>query len=313
MPDEPVLGRLAELAAGRHGVVAAAEARRLGLTEAQVRTLLRRGAWVRPVRGVLVHRAAPATWRQRCAVVSLAADGALSHVTAARLHGLDGCRSEDVHVSVVAPRQPRRLPGTIHRVADLGPSDVVRVDGLRCTSIARTLCDLGAVVHDDVVEQALDDALRRGVSLRWVESTLERLHRPGPSGTGALVRVLERPDRSGRLPDSRFERLVQRTVRGLGLPEPDRQVQVRDGSGTLVAVVDLGWPSIRLGIEAHSDRWHSGARRGRADQRRDNRLAALGWELLYASWEHVHRPAEFVELVGDAFRARSQFLSSGGS
>ena len=156
--------------------------------------------------------------------------------------------------------------------------------GIAVTSIARTLVDLGAVVSDDRVEQALDDAIRRGYSLRWITETLDRVDRPGPSGCASLRRVLARPDRQGPIPDSMFERSMERMAVAGGMPQPERQFRVYDGLGSthgglgiLVAQLDAAWPAAKLGVEAHSARWHDGNRRGRADQRRDNRLAGLGW------------------------------------
>ena len=66
-----------------------------------------------------------------------------------------------------------------------------------CTNIARTLCDLGAVVSQDKVEQALDDALRRGVSERWIRETLGSGRPPGAERHGDLRRIFDLPDRSG--------------------------------------------------------------------------------------------------------------------
>ncbi|MCX6525913.1 MAG: hypothetical protein NTX58_14315 [Actinobacteria bacterium] len=188
----------------------------------------------------------------------------------------------------------------VHRTCVLDPEDCTVIRGIAVTSIARTLADLGAVVSDDRVEQALDDAIRRGYSLRWITETLDRVDRPGPSGCASLRRVLARPDRQGPIPDSMFERSMERMAVAGGMPQPERQFRVYDGLGSthgglgvLVAQLDAAWPAAKLGVEAHSARWHDGNRRGRADQRRDNRLAGLGWELLYLSWWDLQHPATF--------------------
>ena len=296
---------LAARAAVRHGVVAVTEATELGLTRGQLRAAINRGDWKSPMRGVLVASGAPATWHQLCAIATVAAAGVLSHRAAARLHRLDGFRDAAVELTVPLTRHWHGSGVIVHRSAHLTPSDIVTVAGIRVTSIARTLVDLGAVVDGDAVEQALDDALRRGNSLRWVVQTLDRLRRPGNTGAGVLSAVLERPDRRGPLPDSRFERLLERVCVGVGLPQPDRQIGVRDADGRLIASIDAGWPDRSLGIEGHSARWHGGAQRGRSDQARDNRLAAVGWELLYAGWADAQEPDEFTALVRAAYDLRS--------
>jgi hypothetical protein len=244
------------LARAQHGVIRVDAALRLGLTRAHLRTMVAHGHFRTVRAGVLLSTSSPSTWLQQVAISLAATNGVASHRCAARLHRLDGFADADVELTVLRGGSRRPVAGVVHR-AGLERSDVTHQLGLATTSIARTLVDLGAVVDADLVEQALDDALRRGVSERWIRSTLARLERPGPSGAGVLRRVLERPDRQGALPDSRFERLVDRLVRAAGLPPPERQVRVlRDGR--LVAVLDVAWPDLMLAVEADSEMWHFG-------------------------------------------------------
>ena len=296
---------LAQRAAQRHGVATVSEALELGLTRGQIRAAIDRGDWRRLATGVLVASGSPASWHQDCVITTLTAGGVLSHRAAARLHRLDGFADAPIELTVPMRRNGRTPGVTVHRSARLDRCDVLHVEGILATSIARTVVDLGAVVDADDVEKAVDDALRRGASLLWITHTMERLVRPGPTGTGALRIVLARADRSGPLADSAFERQLERLCVDAGLPQPQRQIAVLDASGDRVGLIDAGWPKIRLGIEAHSDRWHSGARRGRSDRTRDNRLAALGWELLYASWADVQQRDEFADLLRSAYAFRA--------
>ena len=191
----------------------------------------------------------------------------------------------------------------MHQAAALDGCDVVAIDRIAVTGLARTLVDLGAVLPDDLVERALDEVLRRGASPRWIEQTLARLDRPGPSGSAALRRVLDRPDRRGPLPDSMFERLIERAATDAGLPQPHRQVEVRDGSGRLVAVLDAAWPERRIGSKAQSERWHGGQRGAQRDLDRHNRLTAMGWRMLYATWADTVEPSGFVRQLAELHRS----------
>ena len=173
------------------------------------------------------------------------------------------------------------------------------------TNVARTLCDLGAVADDDVVEQALDDALRKGFSLRWITETLDRVDRPGKSGTASLRRVLARPDREGRTPDSRFERLVERVIVGAKLPRPVRQHPVHEATGKLLGTIDVAWPDLQLGIEATSKRWHGALSQTRRDIARDAAITGLDWKLLYPEWRDSIDPATFVQVVAHEYRLRA--------
>jgi hypothetical protein len=236
----------------------------------------------------------------------------VSHRAAARLHGLDGFRGNCVELSVEVPRRyvhPRGLEVIAHHVASVPPSDVLEIDGLRTTGLARTLCDLGAVVDDDALWKALISARRRhDVSPMWLRQTALRLHRPGQRGTGALRRALDRWAVEGRLPDSWFEELVGRMLTHPDIPRLERQVEIRDGSGRFVARPDLAIPEARLGIEAHSREFHFGPLREEADEDRDLRAAAVGWELLYLGWYSQRRPADVAALVAEVCQRRLREL-----
>lgn len=265
------------------------------MTPAQLRCDLRRGQWLRPAPGVLVAVAAPPTWHQGMAVAVASTAGVVSHRAAARLHGFDGFREADpIEVTIERDRRLERPAWVVHQAPDLLPQDLTVIDGIRSTSIARTLVDLGAVVDDDLVEQALDDTLRRGVSDRWIRSTLERVARPGPSGCGALQRVLDRVDRAGPIPDLLLERLIERAARAAGLPAPERQVRVRDDSGRVMARIDAAWPDRLIGSEAQSAEWHGGRRGSQHDLDRHNLLTAMGWRMLYATWADVRDPTRYI-------------------
>jgi hypothetical protein len=295
---------VAALAAEQHGAFGIRQAAERGVTEKERRVRVARGEWELPLPGVLVVAGAPRTWRQRLMIATLATSGAVSHRAAAVLEQLDGFFGQPLELSV--PRRIRgEVPGfTIHHTTVFDDCDITTVDGIPCTNVARTLCDLGAVVSDDLVEQALDDALRRDFSQRWIEETLNRVDRPGRSGTASLRRVLARPDRIGRLPDSRFERLIERVIVGAGLPRPVRQHPVHDATGRLLGRIDVAWPDIGLGIEATSDRWHRAPRKQQHDAARDDAITRQGWELLYPEWADAIAPAAFIEVVAEKFEAR---------
>lgn len=288
--------RAALAAAGaRHGVLGVSEALALGLSKSQIQTDVHRGMWRRAATGVLVAAGSPASWHQSLAIATVSTNGVASHRAAARLHGLDGHRLEIIEVTVDRGSWRVRPGWTVHQAGHLEHDDVVRVSGIAATGLARTLVDLGAVVDDELVEQALDDVLRRKVSERWIRQTLDRLERPGPSGTGALRRVLDREDRRGPLPDSMFERLIERAATDAGVPDPQRQVRVRDADGRVIAVLDAAWPDRRIGSEAQSERWHGGPRGAQRDLDRHNQLTAMGWRMLYATWADARSPDGFTQ------------------
>ncbi len=235
-------------------------------------------------------------------------DVVASHRAAAALHGFDGFPEREVEITVQAARHPQMSGVTVHRDGAWDPRDHTLVDGIPCTNVARTLCDLGAVVSDDRVEQALDSALRSGVSERWIRETLDRVDRPGPSGTASLRRVLARLDHAGALPDSWFERIVERVLTSTVLPPPPRQLWVRETNGTRRARLDLAWPEAMLAVEATSRRWPGTPSRERADKARDMWLKRDGWAVEYPTWEEAERPAELVSMLESLYVSRIRAL-----
>jgi very-short-patch-repair endonuclease len=302
----PVPEGLPALFAAQHGLASVTQARAFGLNHRMVRRREELGELDRPSSGVIRLLAAPCSWEQQAMLAILASrgDAVASHRTAAALHGLDGCVPGPIEVSVVRPRRLRLSDVTVHQVADLDQRDVLRVRGIPCTGLARTLCDLGSVVAPDAVERAFDDARRRGVSLRWLEITATRLHGPGQRGTGVLLRVLADARRAPTVRGSWFEKLVEDCLQSSELPPLVRQHEVHDDDGRLVGILDLAFPSIRLGVEAHSRQFHFGRAAEHRDEDRDHRLASCGWEMLYVGWQGTRHPDELLAVVVAAARHR---------
>ena len=212
--------------------------------------------------------------------------GVLSHRAAGALLGLDGITDPFPEVSL--PGSPRSIRWAMfHRSKDLQPFDVEEVRGLRCTNATRTLCDLGAVEDELAVERALESALRRGLTkvsrLRW---RAEQLARPGRSGPGVLLRVLdERPDDAEPTASELETRFLQ-CLRDAGIPAPERQHAVRLRSGG-TARLDVAWPEERVFAELDGAAWHDGWEARRRDMRRQTAVVALGWRPLRFTWDDV--------------------------
>jgi hypothetical protein len=298
---------VAELAASQHGAFTRRQAARFGLTKGPVATRLRRGTLREPLPGVLFVTGSPLTYRARLSMAVHAGGGTVaSHRAAALLHGFDDFRAAPIEVSVRNGRYPEIDGVIVHRAKRLDPCDVTEVDGIATTSVARTLCDLGAVVDQDTVERSLDCALRSGHSLRWIEEVHGRVDRPGPSGTATLGRILADPRRQGRLPDSWLERLIQRAASRPELPELVMQHEVRDPvTGRRVAVLDGCFPDWRIGIEGHSKRFHGSGRREWLDLERDNVLGTLGYEIVYVTWPLANDPDRLCDIVVRTHEART--------
>jgi len=54
-----------------------------------------------------------------------------------------------------------------------------------------------------------------------------------------------------------------------------------------IAIIDLAYPHFKLGVEAHSIKWHMGRARWQYDIERDRNLKLAGWTLMYYSWDDL--------------------------
>jgi very-short-patch-repair endonuclease/predicted transcriptional regulator of viral defense system len=260
-------------AQSRHGIVTASELRDLGLGERASQHRAASGRLHRLHRGV--YSVDPPSQKGRwLAAVLACGDGAvLSHASAAALWDVLGDPTRMVHVNVVGAHRRARPGVVVHRAA-LGPDDVTSIDGIPCTTLARSLVDVAATIGKQRLERAVVLADELGIfDLRAVRAQLDRM--PGQRGCGALARVLARYDdlavtRSEA--EARFLALV-RTAR---LPEPEVNawIPLPEGSGYRP---DFLWRERRLIVEVDSRSHHAHRQAFEHDRRRDRRLLRAGF------------------------------------
>jgi very-short-patch-repair endonuclease len=298
-------GAAGEFAASRHGVLTRSQAADNEVSEKVIRRLLRDRDLTEPTPGVLVVVGSPPTWRQQLYIATLASKGAgdAGFRSAAALHDLDGYRPGPKEL-LLPSRRRIHVPGVVTHV---GPkdfaADFIVVDMIPCTSIARTLCDLGSVDPPARVKVAFESAWRDGCSLVWLRQTAERLHRPGQRGTGVLLRLLDDAELKGKPTESALEIQVERALRGVaGLV---RQHSVHDRYGNFVARVDFAIPHLKIAVEAHSRRFHFGDNAERSDAAREAALQAEGWIVRYVTHAQARNRAALRASVQALRRARA--------
>lgn len=291
------LVRCWKIAATQHGVIGASQAVDVGLSRDGIRRLVSNGAWqrVRPsVFALWLPKDAEELWYQRLssAAVWLGDAAAVSHRAAAVLWGLDGVNTAPLDFCTTGRRRSSEPGLFIHRVGSFASGDVVRRKGFRLTSVARTLVDLCTVTTLEIVELALESAVRnRLVSTAGIRRALDRSGQT-QKGCGALRALLDQ--HPGRSTESELEGRVWRLLLRGGLPAPNRQYEVRS-NGQVVARVDFAYPDQRIAIEADGFRFHTNAKDWRRERARQNALVRLGWTVYRITRD-------------DALRARSRVL-----
>ena len=250
-----------------------------------VQRLLRDRVLAEPVPGVLVVVGSVATWSQQLYVATLASKqaGAGAFRASATLHRLDGYERGPLDLLLPSKRRIA-LPNVVCHYGPMGAEhalDFTEIDGIRCTGVARTLCDLGSVDSKERVTIAFESAWRNGCSLTWIRQTAERLHRPGQRGTGVLLGLLDGAGSRSTPTESALEVIVEQAL--AGIPGIVRQFSVFDPRGRFVARADFAIPALKIAIEAHSRRFHFGPEREEHDSTREELLQAEGWIVRYVS------------------------------
>ncbi len=280
---------LQQLGAAGHGLVLRRDALAAGVCESALDRRIRAGSLVVEQPGIyrLAGAAATLARRERAAVLAAHPDGVLSHRSAARVHGLIGVEVEAIDVTVSSTRLPRLRDVTIHRSLDLQPSHVRLLDGMRVTTVERTLADLGDVVPPRRVAWALERAVIERLTT-WERSTaiLDEIGGRGRNGRGALRAALAEWPFDGRPPDSVLEVALARLLAANGLPLPTFQHEMRH-HGRFVARVDAAWLDRMVVGEVDGHHAHAGSEQFKRDLRRQNELVRLGYTVLRWSWDDV--------------------------
>jgi hypothetical protein len=99
------------------------------------------------------------------AVLACGPRAVLSHNSAAALLGIRPTAREAIDVTARYGESRRRAGIKLHGSATLRGVDVTRVDGIRCTTVARTLLDLAEVIDRQGFERAYEQAEVLGVSM----------------------------------------------------------------------------------------------------------------------------------------------------
>lgn len=294
-----VATRVDELAREQHGVITSAQAvKALGPSRKNRWVAERRLLSLQP--RVFRVAGSPQTWHQAIHAASLAADGVVSHRSAAELWGLIKPAGY-VEVSVRYEHNPRvRPPAIVHRIRDLHPRLAVEREHLRVTDPIRTIIDVGLVLPTWSVR----DALSRGLTSRLfqigeVERLREALGRPGRTGTGIIERIIDErlltADTEESLLEARFVDLTRR----LDLPVPIFQHEVWH-AGRFIARIDAAYPELLLAVEVDGFESHASPDAFQRDRTRQNYLVALGWTVLRFTWHDiVHDPAAVAGTVRD--------------
>jgi hypothetical protein len=194
------------------------------------------------------------------------------------LYGLDGVPTLQPEFAIAhGTRKRRPYDHQRRRIDDL---DIVEIQGLPVTSVPQTLVDLCAVVHPDIVERAVESALRTKLvselELRQFANRLAFYRR----GVPGLREVLDRRPFGARPTGSDLETQCLQVFRRGGIREPVRQFPVIGPDGEVVAITDFGFPPKLFVVETDGLETHGKTREQQQyDLNRQNRILDAGHTL----------------------------------
>jgi len=290
-PRSPELSHLLQR---QHGVVTRAQARDLGMSDADVRRMIRTGRWERvapAIYGVTDHRA---TWARRLWIAHLHAgsDSVVSHESAGRLHRYRQVPANLVTLTVASHRRAA-LPHVRHRVAnDLDLDQITSWHGLPITTEERTIVDLSSALHIASLRSLVEDLVtEHRFSVARIGAELARVRRRGKPGMANLARVLDDLGPGGGLPRSELERLLDGVIAASAVPSPVHEYPL-PGRGAVTGFVDRCWPEAKLIVEGDGRKWHTRRAQASLDATRTLEAQAVGYETTRLLWEHLAHDAD---------------------
>jgi very-short-patch-repair endonuclease len=163
----------------------------------------------------------------------------------------------------------------------------VQVDGIQSTNATRTLIDSAPLLDSEQLEVAFESARRMGLTTGSVFARrAHELSGKGHAGTAAIRRLLSHQRSGDAALQYRLEVKTARLLRSSTLPQPGRQHQVGKYS------LDFAWLRRMFAVECEGYEVHGNRLAWKRDKRRTAALEALGWRLMFVSWDDVVRHSE---------------------
>ncbi len=305
---------------GRIEIIDRATAHHMGITDRELQKRCKRGDLLRVRPGVYAVPDPDSTRREQhvaavhAAVRSLTVPAAVSHASAAALHGM---ALWDVDLRRVHMTRPGNEGGHTStrrhlHMGPLGPGDTVTRGGIVLTSAARTVVDVARTADLTRAVAIGDSALNRA------KTTMGELHQAlegvcGTTGARLARDALRLLDPRSESPGETWSRMQ---MAALGMPVPELQRVIRAG-GAFLGRVDFYFPE--LGIVGEFDgrlkyvgrnpeytRTMSTEQIVMLEKKRENKLWRRGLVVFRWEWADLCVPGRLRELFDDAYEIAVQ-------
>lgn len=206
-------------------------------------------------------------------------------------------QARELHVGVPAPMRACRTRGVVGHKLQVTEDDLGDWGSLRVTAVARTWCDLAAVLDIEDLVAAGDFIIhhRHPLASRG-ELTAAAAQHPSRRGRARLLEALELLDDHA---ESRPESIVRVVAVRAGIRGLRANYEIKDARGAIIARADLCFPENRVIIEYQGDYHRSEAERWRRDRTRVARLAAAGWHVIEIAADELVDRRMLLQLIRD--------------
>lgn len=291
--------RLAAQSRGSHGVFHEDDVVAIGYPLGRLQYLRDQRLVVRLHPKVFAFAATPLTWLGHLMAAVKWASPALAAVrSAAALHRLPGFDDAPLEVLTENRKIVPRAGIRVHVTTRLPRDHSVRVQGIPCTSVERTVMDLFGFIGERRASIALDHTLHRGLAtLGGYDFCLYLTAAKGRNGCGKLRAHLKERLGMTSFPNSPLETVIFELICGHDLPRPEPQLEIFGRAGDLVARPDFVYEKERIVIEGHSRLWHENEATAARDLEKHRRLTGMGYRVLYVTWPDATTRAEATALA----------------
>jgi very-short-patch-repair endonuclease len=295
--------RIAQIARRQRGLISLEQLSGLGMDRKTAHKRVEVGLLHRVHTAVFAVGPAPLGIEGRfmAAVLACGPAAVLSHRSAAALWGLIE-RSHSCPVDVMAPHRRGRIPMGIdaHRDGSLATEDRTERHGIPCTTVARTLLDLAAVIPVYELRKAISEAeVLRMLDHSAVRALIRRGR--GRRGVARLRMLMDDINPEVKRTRSEMERMFLRLCDRAALPRPEVNAELSVAGRRLTP--DFLWRDAGLIVEADSRRYHDTDSAFQHDRKREQLLQLAGWRVSRCTWEQIERePRALAETIRGLLR-----------
>lgn len=270
------------MARRQHGVIGRVQLAGLGLSADHIKYRVRVGRLLPVYHSVFAvgHRSLSKEGHWTAAVLAGGPHAALSFRSALEHWGMRSGRSIPADVTVPTSRRSRGAV-VFHR-SPLPADEITLHDGIRVTTVSRTLFDCGTILRPRQLESAMNQAeLQRLLDHLSLHDLLTRY--PRRPGNATIRTLLAEREAHRRITRSELEVQFLEFLDERGLPCPETNQWIEGFE------VDCIWRERRIAAELDGRAFHDAQRAFDSDRARDLKLSAADWHPIRITSRTLHR------------------------